>query len=234
MYHLAFAALSIAMATSNLCAASLRISPTVVEFKDTQSSQSLSVYNQSAEPTRLQARIFQWKQENGKDVLVPSSDLVVSPPIMTLNQATSYNYRIVRLNKAPIQGQESYRLILDELPKPADPQKPNEGLNLLLRLSLPIFITNPTSKIDLKWKFTQDLGQTYISIDNLGNRNAYLSDLKIVDSETKEEYTVAMSTLSGYILGGQKKDYTTPKNFVAKPNHPYALVFKVNGAKSQL
>lgn len=234
MYRLALVASLFTFTTSSLCAASLRISPTVVEFKDTQSSQSLSVYNQSAEPTRLQARIFQWKQENGKDVLLPSSDLVVSPPIMTLNQATSYNYRIVRLNKAPIQGQESYRLILDELPKPADPQKANEGLNLLLRLSLPIFITQPTSKVDLNWKITQDLGQTYVSIQNAGNRTAYLSDLQLIDLETKEEYNISMNTLSGYILGAQKKDYSVPKAFDFKPNHRYALSFKVNGAKSQL
>lgn len=229
----------IAVCLSTLCplwgfAASLRISPTTIEFQSTQNSQTLSVFNESSESTTLQARVFKWTQDHGKDVLVPTSEVVVSPPVTSLAATSSYNYRIVNLDTTPVKDEKSYRLILDEIPKPTDSRKISQGLTVLMRISLPVFISNPSSQLKLAWKIEQREDKHVLTIMNQGGLRSLLTDVKLVDTTAQKEYPLQVSTVNGYVLAGSEKSYSLERDFVFNSTHEYHLQLSVNGKETRL
>ena len=58
----------------------------------------------------------------------------------------------MRVNPTPVSGEKTYRIIIDELPKPMDSRKVSQGVNVLLRSSLPVFVVNKDAITQLNWK----------------------------------------------------------------------------------
>lgn len=227
--------LSFLIVDSNSYAASLRISPIKVDFLENQKAQSLSIYNQSSEPVSIQARVFLWTQEDGKEVLKPTDDLVVSPPFMTMQSASSYNYRIIRLDNSPVSTEKSYRLILDELPKPKDSNNSSQNLNVLLRTSIPIFIKTKNDNLNLTWNIKFENNQTFVIFSNQSSNHKFLSKFILDDETIDKKYTVNLTTMNGYILSGKSKKYILlDKNFVYHSNHHYSVNAVVDGKESKL
>ncbi len=141
---------------SMLNAASIRLSPVSVEILSDQAASSISLYNQSNESADLQVRVFEWRQNAGQDQLIPTDEIVISPPFLKLQPSDSYNLRVVRINPELISGEKTYRIIIDELPKPIDSRKADQGVNVLLRSSLPVFVVNKDAITKLNWSIQQE------------------------------------------------------------------------------
>ncbi|KHO14752.1 pilus assembly protein [Acinetobacter baumannii] len=218
---------------SVLNAASIRLSPVNVEILSDQSASSISLYNQSNESADLQIRIFEWTQNAGQDQLIPTDDIAISPPFLKLKPNDSYNLRVVRIKPEPISGEKTYRIILDELPKPIDSRKASQGVNVLLRSSLPVFVVNKDAITQLNWKIDAKQNDTFLNISNIGNRHALLNDLILVDNTENKSYPIKVNTVNGYILSGKSKNYTI-NNFTYQPNHKYSISLTVNGKKTTL
>ncbi|MFH4146740.1 molecular chaperone, partial [Acinetobacter baumannii] len=84
----------------------------------------------------------------------------------------SYNLRVVRINPEPISGEKTYRIIIDELPKPVDSRKASQGVNVMLRSSLPVFVVNKDAITQLNWKIDTHQKEPSLNINNVGNRHA--------------------------------------------------------------
>ncbi|WP_151741845.1 fimbrial biogenesis chaperone [Acinetobacter seifertii] len=218
---------------SMLNAASIRLSPVNVEILSDQSASSISLYNQSNESADLQIRIFEWTQNAGQDQLIPTDDIAISPPFLKLKPNDSYNLRVVRIKPEPISGEKTYRIILDELPKPIDSRKASQGVNVLLRSSLPVFVVNKDAITQLNWKIDAKQNDTSLNISNIGNRHALLNDLILVDNTENKTYPIKVNTVNGYILSGKSKNYSI-NNFTYQPNHKYSISLTVNGKKNTL
>lgn len=204
-----------------------------VEILSDQSASSISLYNQSNESADLQIRIFEWTQNAGQDQLIPTDDIAVSPPFLKLKPNDSYNLRVVRIKPEPISGEKTYRIILDELPKPIDSRKASQGVNVLLRSSLPVFVVNKDAITQLNWKIDAKQNDTALNISNIGNRHALLNDLILVDNTENKSYPIKVNTVNGYILSGKSKNYSI-NNFTYQPNHKYSISLTVNGKKTTL
>src|SRR5690349_12830821 len=100
-------------------AGSLRVSPVMLQFVAPAGAAMLTLRNEHNEPVDVQARVFRWRQVNGKDELTPTTDVVVSPPITTLPASGEQTVRVVRVDKQPVAEEEAFRVIVDELPNPA-------------------------------------------------------------------------------------------------------------------
>ncbi len=154
--------------SSSINAATIRLSPVNVEILSNQNAASISLYNQSNESADLQVRVFEWRQNAGQDQLIPTDDIVVSPPFLKLQPSDSYNLRVVRINPEPISGEKTYRIIIDELPKPIDSRKAAQGVNVLLRSSLPVFVVNKDAITKLSWKIDVNQNTPSLNISNIG------------------------------------------------------------------
>lgn len=95
---------------------SLRVSPVLVDLSAPTAASSVRISNDAKRPISVQVRIFKWSQSNGVDTYTPATDVAVSPPISQLKPGGENMVRVVRTSKRPVKAEESYRLIVDELP----------------------------------------------------------------------------------------------------------------------
>ncbi|MDA3558573.1 fimbria/pilus periplasmic chaperone [Acinetobacter sp. AOR15_HL] len=219
---------------SMLNAASIRLSPVSIEILNDQSASSISLYNQSNESTDLQVRVFEWRQNAGQDQLIPTDEIAVSPPFLKLQPNDSYNLRVVRINPAPVSGEQTYRIIIDELPKPIDNRKADQGINVLLRSSLPLFVVNKDAITKLTWSIQQEQNTSSLMISNVGNRHALLNNLTLVDVTENKSYAIKVNTVNGYILAGKARNFNISPDFKFQADHKYNISLNINGKQASL
>ena len=219
---------------SMLNAASIRLSPVNVEILSDQTASSISLYNQSNESADLQVRIFEWTQNAGQDQLIPTDEIAVSPPFLKLQPNDSYNLRVVRINPVPVSGEQTYRIIIDELPKPIDNRKVDQGVNVLLRSSLPLFVVGKDAITKLTWSIQQEQNNSSLIINNVGNRHALLSNLTLVDTTANKSYAIKVNTVNGYILAGKARNFNISPDFKFQTDHKYNISLNINGKQTSL
>ncbi|MBJ8498318.1 fimbrial biogenesis chaperone [Acinetobacter oleivorans] len=219
---------------SMLNAASIRLSPVSVEILSDQAASSISLYNQSNESSDLQVRVFEWRQNAGQDQLIPTDEIAVSPPFLKLQPNDSYNLRVVRINPVSVSGEQTYRIIIDELPKPIDNRKVDQGVNVLLRSSLPLFVVNKDAITKLTWSIQQEQNNSSLIISNVGNRHALLSNLVLVDTTANKSYAIKVNTVNGYILAGKARNFNISPDFKFQTDHKYNISLNINGKQTSL
>ena len=200
---------TITCASSAPRAASLSVAPISVEVLAPGATSIFTLRNDSERPLEAQIRVFRWTQVDGEERLVPTTDVVASPPLVSIQPKADYTVRIVRVTKTPIVGEESYRLLVDELPNPA--RKQNVAVNIVLRYSIPIFfIAGESSEAKLSWTIQPKGGRTYLVATNSGDRRVRISRLQIRDARGK---MVSFGDgLAGYALGRSAVRWLVPKS----------------------
>jgi fimbrial chaperone protein len=194
--------------TARATAASLQVSPTTVDVAAPAAAATIKLRNEEARPITAQVRVFRWTVVEGKVKLDPTDAVVASPPVVALSPNTDYVVRIVRTSRQPVAGEESYRLLVDQLP---DRQRMKSGaVNLLLRYSLPVFF-GAADRGDgkLTWRVEHKAGQLWVSAHNPGDRRMRISGLGLKDASGE---TVSFGDgLNGYVLARSTMRWTAPK-----------------------
>lgn len=204
----AFFSLAVFASTASARAGSLHVTPTTVEVLAPGAAATIKLRNEEARPITAQVRVFRWSVVDGKDMLDPTTAVVASPPVVSLSPKADYVVRIVRTSRGPVAGEESYRLLVDELP---DPQRVQSGaVNLLLRYSLPVFFAAPDRGVaKLAWRVERKDGQLWLHAQNLGDRRIRISGLSLKNASGE---TVSLgSGLCGYVLGRSTMRWAAPK-----------------------
>ena len=122
--------------TADASAASLRVAPVVLDA-GTAATTTLRVWNTDKAPVKIQVRVYRWTRDGNDDVLTPTKDVVVSPPLSSLKPGGENLIRIVRVAEAPVSGREAYRVLVDQLP---DPKARKAGVvSVLVRHAIPLY-----------------------------------------------------------------------------------------------
>lgn len=182
------------------------INPLRATFSDTKKVSSLTVTNRSSKPTTIQLDVMAWSQDaEGKDVLVPTKDILANPPIFTLQPKSKQIIR-VGLRRPPNATQETtYRLILAETPPPLDPDF--TGVNFAVRMSVPLFVL-PKAKVapELQWVLKRDGTGLKLMAHNTGTAHSQVISFKLINPETKLEYIT--QAVSSYLLPQQQREWS--------------------------
>lgn len=193
-------------------AASLSIAPTSLNLTAPASAATITLRNHGDRAVHVQVRPFAWHQRNGKDVLEPTRDLVASPPITTVAPGIEYVVRIVRLAKHSVVGEESYRLLIDELPSPE--RRRNGTVTVLLRYSVPIFVKSPDARhADVAWRIDDQGQDAVLTAFNAGESHLRISNLRIRSSQGTR--TSIAAGLAGYVLGGAAREWILSRQAAA-------------------
>ncbi|MBJ6761482.1 fimbria/pilus periplasmic chaperone [Myxococcaceae bacterium JPH2] len=127
------------MLPRGVSASSVEVNPVRLELASGARGTVVMVKNQGTEPTRFQASVHTWAQdERGHMTLEPTQELFFFPSMLTLEPGESRPIR-VGLSSAPAEAERAFRLIVEELP-PLEPAVPTAGLKVLTRVSLPVFV----------------------------------------------------------------------------------------------
>ena len=191
-------------------ATDLGVSPVRVTLSDKQKMGTLTVRNNGAEPVSMQLEVLNWSQEEGNGVFTPTRELIVNPPIFTIPAGGSQLIR-VGLRRAPdAQRELNYRIFLQELPPPPNPDF--NGTKMLMRVSLPVFVLpKVTAKPVLRWHAvrTSD-GALKISLTNNGNAHIQIANFSLSLPGSAQPWITQQT--SDYVLIGQSFDWILPAN----------------------
>ena len=127
-----------ALLSTTCHAAVLQVSPVMVDFDANAMATGVTLRNPGDVPLYGQVRVFRWDQMAGEDQLANTDELIVSPPLIEIPAKGQQLVRLVRRTLQPIQTEQSYRLLIDEVAIPGEPKVP--GVTLRLRYSVPVFI----------------------------------------------------------------------------------------------
>ncbi len=200
-------------------ASSLQISPVNIEVPAPGAASKVTITNSGDESVNAQVRLFKWVQKNGKDELVETRDVIASPPAIKMGAGKKSVIRVVRVSKTPATTEESYRLIVDEVPKPPKPGQ--AGVGFAIRYSIPVFFSKPGEDTDLNWKASVSNGKIVVTAANTGGRRVRLANLKVVGGSGKD--VSFGSGLSGYVLGQSSRMWIAKSKSI-KPGSSIKIV----------
>lgn len=195
------------IAAAPALAGPLLIQPTTVQFASDRHSAAVEVVNQSSDPATLQFRAYRWTQEDGRDRLEASADLMVSPPIVIVPPHGSQVFRILDKAPSPGGGERSYRLKLGEVPGATAPTT----IAIQVEFSLPVFLTPPGAVPDL----TARIADGVLSVANRGTRRVRLTGLTLEDGHGRR--TAIAAAAGTYLLAGAGRHDPLPTGWRIGP-----------------
>ncbi|MFC4594332.1 molecular chaperone [Sphingobium tyrosinilyticum] len=149
-------------------AASLRILPVRIELAAEKQFCALTIANDDVNPATVQVRGFGWRKDGGgNDLLDPDTGPMVNPSIVSIPAGET---RLIRCGLPPKSGsrEESYRLVIDELP--TSTAAPGT-VRTLLRVSIPLFRAPSGAAPLLRWSVHMGAKGATLSLINQGDRH---------------------------------------------------------------
>jgi fimbrial chaperone protein len=192
---------------SRILGQNVEISPTTLNLSGPGSTTTCTVFNNAGAPASSQIRLRGWNQSYGQDVLTETSDVVASPPFMSLNPGDSQIVRVANLTAQPGPAEMCYRLLLNELPNPGS--LTNSGIKMLIAFSLPVFVAGTDAMPpQLTASFAQDVeGKPVLHFTNTGDIHARLAELSYT---VGNEQVFTIPGLAGYVLAHSNRDIALP------------------------
>ncbi len=198
-----FAAIFIVLLTCSAARGqSLSVLPVNIFLSPGQRATTLTVTNQGNGETAIQIRAYSWNQQDNDDQLAASNAVVVSPPLASIAPGATQVVRLIL--RAPPQGREAtYRILVDQIPPPAEPGV----MHIVLRLSIPIF-AQPASRAvpHVQFHIELDAGQLFLVGINDGLRHEAIRDIVVSTNDGRK--LKPGPSASPYILAGSTRRWT--------------------------
>ena len=217
-------------------AASLQVAPISVAFSPQEKAKEIWLTNTSERPIRAQTRVLIWSQVAGQDQVNPTRDLVASPSITEIKAGEQQLIRIIRIAPQNTAVEQTYRLLIDELPSSgqADAQT---GLQLLLQYSIPVFI-QPTDSIAMRNGLTL-LNQVNFQYQNQqlivkNNAKSHIRISELTYINPNGERIPLINGLVGYALAGQSMRWEIPESKKILPNGKFEARINSDGSAQML
>jgi len=197
-------------------AGALTVTPVTVTLDGQTRSVALTVSNEGDQARVIQTELVRWTQKAGADQYTPSHDILVNPPLATLQPGQTQVVRIGLGRKADNTQELTYRLYLTEVPPPGEHVK---GLRVVLRLSVPIYVS-PQAKpsASLEWQAARAPKGLLLTLLNEGNRHVRVDSFSVVDPVT------------GRALGGWRRVFA----LLAGQARPFSLALPAGWPGRQL
>lgn len=221
------AALCVLAVAMTATAGSFSISPIRVEFSGRDRVQVLTVRNEEPHSVVVQVRAVAWSQAAGDDVLEDTRDLLVTPPVFTLPANGQQIVRVALRRAVDPERELNYRLLLDEVPQP--PSAEFTGLQVALRLSLPVFV-QPARRAGpaLVWQAVwQSDGHLRLKARNEGGAHAQVLDFVV---EAADSASLSLhNAVARYLLPGSEAEWLldVPENAIR------SALLRIHGASDQ-
>lgn len=206
-FGILFCSLLVFLAPTEAQAGDFTVTPVRLHFGVRDRAIAVTLTNDGDSPLMMQADLFEWQQEaSGKDVLTPTEDLFLSPPIVTIPPNSRQVVRLARLSEGPPSSDEpsTYRMIVREIPE-ATVEK-TVMVKIALAFSLPIFFApaEPKRQLDCQAKRLSP-DSIRATCENKGNVYALVTHLAL--STQGSNVLLGQDIGGGYILPGVTRSF---------------------------
>jgi fimbrial chaperone protein len=201
----------------------------LLEIGPESAATRLILGNTGREPIAAQIRVYAWSQVAGEDHLVATDQVVVSPPIAELRPGSEQVVRVVRLGPPASERDQTFRIVVDELPR--DGVVADSTVKLRLRYVLPMFVRAATaSPPALTCTITSNGAQ--LACENSGGRAAQLGASRLID---ESGHTQNLSDgLYGYVLPASRRIWPISADGPALTGPALKLETRLNGQPATL
>jgi fimbrial chaperone protein len=170
-----------------------------------QPSELLKVTNNDEHGASYQIRSFLWSQTpDGTIRLSPSSDIVAFPEVFTLGPNETRNIRVGVLHR-PGAIEETYRLIVQQLPPPPSPGR---SIQILPGFDLPVYFTSA----DAEGKPhigtpAVSMGMVSFTVADTGTAHVHVKRLTVTGYGDAGKAIFSVAAAPSYVLAGGRRDY---------------------------
>ncbi|MDB5713340.1 MAG: molecular chaperone [Sphingomonadales bacterium] len=177
-------------------AGSLTVNPVRIVLTPEEPVQTMRIQNTGSDTSRIQLRLFAWRQEGGKDVFEETRDVLVNPGLFEIGAKGEQIARF-GLRTSPGTTEKSYRVFVEEVP---DARLSQPGVvRTLLRISIPIFLPAHEAIARLDWRlWTTPDNKSMVSVSNTGAAHVQISGIVFTRGATK----LGATAMSVYLLPG--------------------------------
>jgi len=177
----------------------IQVAPVMIAMSAEHNIASLRVRNGRNRPVAFEVDVYEWRQDNGRDVLTPTSDLLVAPGVFEIGAETE---QVVRLGvlAAHAQTERAFRVVLRELPSQ---RRDGAVLGFMLELSLPVFIAPIAARGHLEARTEVRAEGATLILSNTGRTHVRLASI-----ETAEAGAVQAPR---YLLSGASVEISLPR-----------------------
>jgi fimbrial chaperone protein len=182
-------------------AQALSVIPVTIALSPGQKTTSLTITNKGTAETAVQIRAYAWSQksDNGDIQLTATNMVLLSPPLARIAPGASQVVRLI-LRMTPETQEATYRILIDQVPPPAEAGV----VHLVLRLSIPIFAPPPIRSFpDVQFHIERDADHIYLVAMNAGNLHDSIRNIALTTSDGRK--LEAESGATPYILPGANR-----------------------------
>lgn len=187
-------------------ATSLEITPVAVHLLPAMRATTIEIANRGGAPAVIQLRAYVWTQNGDEDVLTPTQDVILSPPIFTIGKAQSQTIRLMLRGAPTTTTERAFRLLIDEVPPPGAAA---QQILVAMRISIPVVIasTAPQAR-PLQWLASRDSsGRLTLTATNPGNVFERIQAITVTMADGARRIVTARGTNS-YVLAGARRSWT--------------------------
>jgi fimbrial chaperone protein len=213
-------------ATAASAKGQLQARATLVELGVDAAAGRLTLANTGDAPVAAQVRVFAWSQQGGQDRFAPTTDIVLSPPIVKIPPGGEQVVRVVRQGPPPAGRDQTYRVVVDELP---DRSRPNANtISFRMRFLLPLFVRDAVAKPpSLSCRIERKDQLATLACDNSGGKAAQLGATMLLGANgQKYELTPG---LFGYVLPASVRTWPLDPKHLATLGSNLKLETRLNG-----
>jgi len=174
------------------------ISPVQLDLSAKNPVASFTVTNDSAATLTYQSSALSWVQVDGQDVQVATNDLIVTPPIISIEPKRSQVFRVALFKPSAHPVEQSYRIILDDISADVN-VKTEAGISFRFNHNLPVFYAPSTSIDSILWSLCKShiAGKSCLQMENKGNRHAKVIQFTAVSANAEEPNKLSKTVLAG-------------------------------------
>lgn len=187
-------ALSLA-STGAAAATTLSIAPTRLDLSPERPAAALTVRNDGQAPVLVQVETFAWRASPATSDLEPTRDLLAVPPLLRLAPGEKQIVRVARRSGPLPRVEETYRVLVSEVPERAQ----GSGVRLALRLSLPVFVTPPGARAEPRWDLRRQREGLVLAVTNLGDAHLQVHRVRLLAGGR----VLPVDPAPAYVLAGQ-------------------------------
>lgn len=198
--------ISLLLVSTATNAADLAILPVGLSLSSSNTKGMITVSNRGKESIVLQAETVSWTQADGKDEYTPTRELLVNPPLFTIQPGRSQVVRVGLRQAANSKQETAYRLLLREVPPALNPgnqvnEEKQGNVRVLLQVRLPVYIS-PTTPVRLeKWQAHRNAdGSIALKINNNGNVHTLINELALRSADAATDSTPVATAKAGNVV----------------------------------
>ncbi len=152
----------------------------------------------------VEAAGFLWRQVEGQDELTATQDIITAPPVFTVAPGQTQIIRVGFRRQPKAEKELSYRIILSQVP---DQVTPDQGVNIVLRMSLPVFYTPRKTEPTPEWTLSGNNNELELSLHNSGLQHLQIKKITLLSSADSD---VALAEIegAGYVLPGSSRSWS--------------------------